>query len=114
MVQNGWLVVLEEPSSTAPALPEAWWAAPIRPGEVSLAHQGCVFLDELLEYRRSVLEVLRQPLEDGKLPFAGRGHGRRSPRARSCSRRSAPAPAGFDRGDAAPGLTSWPFSAREN
>jgi magnesium chelatase family protein len=47
---------------------------PIRPGEVTLAHHGVLFMDELPEFRRNVLEPLRQPLEERRITVA-RGTG---------------------------------------
>jgi magnesium chelatase family protein len=73
--------LLETPPFRAPhhtispaALVGGGGAAP-RPGEVTRAHRGVLFLDEVSEFRRDALESLRQPLEEGRLALArSRGH----------------------------------------
>jgi len=65
------------------------------PGLVSHAHDGILFLDELLEFKRSVLEVLRQPLEDGHVTVARAGKTIRYPAKFMLIAACNPCPCGF-------------------
>ncbi len=52
---------------TASNVSVIWWGRDSRPGEISLAHKGVLFMDEFLEFDKSLIETLRQPIEDGEI-----------------------------------------------
>ena len=61
---------IRTPHHTATRVALIGGGSKLRPGEISLAHRGVLFLDELPEYSRSALETLRQPLEDGTVTIS--------------------------------------------
>lgn len=62
------------PHNTASSVALIGGGAHPKPGEISLSHRGILFLDELPEFPRAVLEVLRQPLEDGSVTVSRASH----------------------------------------
>ena len=69
-VANWRLRPVRDPHHTASGVALVGGGSKVRPGEISLAHNGVLFLDELVEFDRKVLDVLREPLETGKITIS--------------------------------------------
>lgn len=69
-VANWGLRTVRDPHHTSSGVALVGGGSKVRPGEISLAHHGILFLDELVEFDRKVLDVLREPLETGKITIS--------------------------------------------
>ncbi|MPY88145.1 MAG: YifB family Mg chelatase-like AAA ATPase [Luteitalea sp.] len=83
------------PHHTASAIALVGGGSRARPGEISLAHNGVLFLDELPEFERRALEVLRQPLEEGHITIARASRTVRFPARFQLVAAMNPCPCGF-------------------
>ncbi len=86
---------LRSPHHTASQAAVAGGGRPLSPGEVTLAHRGVLLLDEISEFRRAVLEALRQPLQDGCISIARADHSARFPADFQLVATRNPCPCGF-------------------
>jgi magnesium chelatase family protein len=100
------------PHHTASAVSLVGGGSTPRPGEVSLAHHGVLFLDELPEFSRAVLEVLRQPLEDGAITISRTAHSVTYPAKFMLVASLNPCPCGYY-GDRLRGCSCSPHSIRK-
>ncbi len=83
------------PHSTCSHIALVGGGSPPRPGEVSFAHNGVLFLDELPEFNRNALEVLRQPMEDGEVSISRATHTVKFPSSFMLVASMNPCPCGF-------------------
>lgn len=83
------------PHHTASAVALVGGGSPPRPGEISYAHHGTLFLDEFPEFARSALEALREPLETGRITIARAAHSTEFPARFQLIAAMNPCPCGF-------------------